>query len=608
MKGTTTSSPIRQTDKNNFQDSSNSNKIFLLPLVFITAILPFIMHSYQFKSNLGQFTWFLEEDTKVDVFLFYKQMFFLVACTLLLVCLFYKIAKDKIKLSLIPTLIPIMIYGVLALLSTVFSKYSSFGYKGIYEQFESVFVLLGYCLVVYYAYLFIQTEEDVKFILKYLLYSVLAFSLLGFLQFLNLDPIVSDIGKKLYLGREYWDYLDKFTSSFEAHRVYLTLYNPNYVGSYTALIIPLLLGLFMAEKERKKKLYCVLGILGLGISLVASKSETGMIALFVAVLFFLFFFRKYISKFQKVLLPIIGAGAICIVLLMAFNFTAIKDKVNTILKYQTSTPSISSIKTDEELTITYKENDLKVSLFNEDGNIIILLMDKDFNTLSYSVNEEGKYIIEDERFSDIQLWPVMYNDIVCVDVFIEGRDWAFTNQLGDGTFYYLNSVGKFDKIIDAESALFTGRESLASGRGYIWSRTIPLLKNHFFLGSGADTYMMAFPQQDYVNKYNAGFGDQLLSRPHNLYLQIGVQTGVVSLLAFLVFYLMYFFSSFRLYLKGNFDSFLSLVGVSIFIGTIGYMITGISNDSSITVAPVFWVLIGMGIAINFRLKQLNRKR
>ena len=42
-------------------------------------------------------------------------------------------------------------------------------------------------------------------------------------------------------------------------------------------------------------------------------------------------------------------------------------------------------------------------------------------------------------------------------------------------------------------------------------------------------------------------------------------------------------------------------GVSIFIGTIAYLITGISNDSTITVAPIYWVLIGIGIALNYRL-------
>ena len=55
------------------------------------------------------------------------------------------------------------------------------------------------------------------------------------------------------------------------------------------------------------------------------------------------------------------------------------------------------------------------------------------------------------------------------------------NQV-DGT-YYMNVFGK-PKIVPAETAIFTDYEWLASGRGYIWSRTIPLLKDNIILGSG----------------------------------------------------------------------------------------------------------------------------
>jgi hypothetical protein len=33
------------------------------------------------------------------------------------------------------------------------------------------------------------------------------------------------------------------------------------------------------------------------------------------------------------------------------------------------------------------------------------------------------------------------------------------------------------------------------------------------------------------------------------------------------------------------------------------MVVGISNDSSIAVAPVFWALIGIGIACNHHVKK-----
>jgi hypothetical protein len=38
--------------------------------------------------------------------------------------------------------------------------------------------------------------------------------------------------------------------------------------------------------------------------------------------------------------------------------------------------------------------------------------------------------------------------------------------------------------------------------------------------------------------------------------------------------------------------------VAIFIGTFSYMISAITNDSSITVAPIFWSMIGVGIGVN----------
>jgi O-antigen ligase len=104
-----------------------------------------------------------------------------------------------------------------------------------------------------------------------------------------------------------------------------------------------------------------------------------------------------------------------------------------------------------------------------------------------------------------------------------------------------------------------------------------------------------------------GMEENVITKPHNLYMQIGIQTGVISLIAFILFYLAYFISSARLYIRGRFTSFYSRFGLAVFVGTIGYMISGISYDSSITTAPIFWVLIGTGIAVNSKAKPLILK-
>jgi len=45
-----------------------------------------------------------------------------------------------------------------------------------------------------------------------------------------------------------------------------------------------------------------------------------------------------------------------------------------------------------------------------------------------------------------------------------------------------------------------------------------------------------------------------------------------------------------------------MVGVGIMVAFVGYAISGLFNDSVVSVAPVFWILLGMGISINLKLK------
>ena len=55
--------------------------------------------------------------------------------------------------------------------------------------------------------------------------------------------------------------------------------------------------------------------------------------------------------------------------------------------------------------------------------------------------------------------------------------------------------------VNAEHIGFEGKEELGSSRGYIWSRTLPLLGNCLFTGFGPDTFTYNFPQNDVLAKY-----------------------------------------------------------------------------------------------------------
>ena len=88
-----------------------------------------------------------------------------------------------------------------------------------------------------------------------------------------------------------------------------------------------------------------------------------------------------------------------------------------------------------------------------------------------------------------------------------------------------------------------------------------------------------------------------------MYLQTWVQTGLFSLLCMIIFYCIYFVQSIRIYHNYRKNNLFWNIGFGIFLGTFGYMLIGFFNDSSITVAPLFWVLLGCGIAFNQYLRQ-----
>ena len=583
--------------------------MFMIPLIIMVAIIPLIVRYHDYNTRLSIFNWFQIDDSYFDFFLYYKQLYFILTCSVMLIIIGYKIYQDKKSLKFSPIFIPLGIYGLLALLSTVFSKYSSFGFTGIFEQFESVFVLLGYCLIVYYAFIFIDTEDDVKLLIHCVLISSLVLGALGISQIIGHDFYATETGLKLILPQAIWPQLNSFLFNFGKNRVYLSLYNPNYVGVYVALIAPILICLILTAKKPKTILLYLVALVGMAISLYGSASKAGVIGLMVSFIFILILHRKYIFHKSWLTLSILTVGIVAIIIISSIKYDTISNRIHSLLKPKKIEKPLTDIKTDKDITISYNGDQLKVAYTQDaNGELAFSFTDNSNKKVAYSLNlEKSIYDITDERFTSFNIAPVSYNELLCIKVQIDGKDWLFCNQFEDGTYYYMNKVGRPDKIITAASALFDGYELFATGRGYIWSRTIPLLKDYLFLGSGADTFSIVYPQQDYVNLYNYGFPDQTITKPHSMYLQIGVQTGVLSLIAFLVFYIMYFISSICLYIKGHFDSFYSQIGVAIFIGTISYMITGISNDSTITVSPVFWVMIGIGIAVNCKLSSIRIK-
>lgn len=306
-----------------------------------------------------------------------------------------------------------------------------------------------------------------------------------------------------------------------------------------------------------------------------------------------------------VTVPILVLLALGVFFINNYTDNFLINRLKNSFKPTITESALNDIHTEEDgVSVTYNNNEI-IFRVSQDNDLTkhIVVIDKNNQPIATSYHAPTQeYTIVDPRFLNIAYgFDDTYTGTFYIS--IEGKQWLFTNETEDNTYYYINKFGKQDEMKTAESAIFTGYENFASGRGYIWSRTIPLLKDYLLLGSGPDTFTMAYPQQDYFNLDKYGFGTQLLTKPHNMYLQMAVQTGVISLLAFLIFYGIYFANSINLYIRGRFSTFYAQFGVAIFIGTIAYMVVGFTNDSNICTAPIFWVLMGVGIALNRKVMQ-----
>lgn len=581
------------------------HKYSMIPLIFVLCIIPFIVRMKEYSPNMLQYSWFPNAETHWDFFLFYKQWTLIIVAFIMAIMIIVKAYHNKKTIKKPLVLIPLGVYLLFCILSTIFSKYLSYTLAGSFEQFESIFALMGYGLIVYYAIVFVQSENDIKYIMTYLLASVFFMSLLGVFQYLGHDFFASEAGKNIIIPAEIRQNYD-INFRFPVKTTYLTLYNPNYVGSYIALFIPLVLTMIFFQRKIYILSLQILIVIGLAISTIGSDSDSGMIAVAAVIILIPIFMWRNILKRWYIVFPAFAIIIVALVVIDKQEGGIIGRKIESGLRFERTKYNLSELRTeDDHVSFKYKGNTMMVSYnMSEDMNGFFTQTDEQGNPIEFSFDvATGKFTSMDVRFPGI----VLNADLSQYGVFniiIHGQQWDFYKDISKNTYYYINQYGKIDKIIEAPSSIFTGYEKFATSRGYLWSRTIPLLKDYIILGSGPDTFAMAFPQNDYMNLRLNNLHVGVLTKPHNMYLQIAVQTGLLSLVAFLIFYLMYFITSIRLYIRGRFTSYYAQVGVAIFISTIAYMITGLANDSSITTAPIFWALMGIGIAVNLKAKPL----
>lgn len=569
----------------------------ILPLC-IVAFIPLVMMGHTIETKLGHLKWYTDE-VVTDYFLFFKMCAIVLAAILMLINIVVKIWKgekvpkferrDWVQWGTIAG------YIVLSIVSTIMSKYSYFGYHGIVDQFEPIWVVIGYGIIAYYAFTVMQDKKVERIVLRCITIGATIEGLIAALQAVGLDVMRTDFATNMMSMLSE----GKMGIGIEKGISYGTLYNPNYMGVFCVMMLPLVMVNLISEKKKIWKIISGITEGLLMISLFGSGSKTGMVIFVIQILCVTFFQRKYLLSNKGALI------ASCIVLLIlvggvVWKGSSVVNAIKGSIKNEFR-PVVSDIKTTKD-GIYIKVYDYQTIIrFNENAASqydAMIITDASGNNIEMvdRHSEVGCYLecgiylfarvveLEDGRYGTV--------------ISINGKDYVFAKTekgykfcLKEGV--YVSLPGK-----KVETVKWMDEHShFASGRGYIWSRTLPLLTKTMFIGSGRDSFTLVYPNTDYIGKIRANQWGMIVTRPHNMYLQIAVEDGCLALVLFLAAIILAITGK-----VGKQDDGFGLSATLMKVSVIGYLLMGMTNDSFIGVTAVFWLVIGYLFAIEKKEK------
>ena len=594
---------------------------YLLPIMFIVTILPLIVYLKVVPLTGASYDAWTGVTSNYDFFSYYKGIWLIIAASIgvfLVVVRAFLNDSYLIKKELKPIYMTTGAYLLFIVGSTFLSDYRAVAVTGFPDRYEGVYVLIAYLVTFLITTALVQNESNIKVLLGALMIGAVAIGIIGLFQYIGYDPLKTDFIKRILLPDQYMHIANELEFKFDKYIIYATLYHYNYVGSYAAMFFPLCFTLFILTKSRTFKIAMGFMSLLMGIVWLGCNARSGIVGVAFSFIILMIAINKIVKKYWKyfalslviVLAVFIGLNQISngfIGTRISSLFTDVKGVLGIEENTAPGNESIplkdikisgnqGSIVTSTETLNFHFEND---ALTFTDGNDTSLESNYDPNT--------GKIIINNPAYKDYDLLFGQADSNLALKV-VKGNI-ILVFDLKPEHIALINNTGNEVSLEPVESWGFEGNERIGSSRGYIWSRSLPLLKNALFLGYGPDTFAIAFPQHDILGKMYAYHGDmwQLVDKPHNLYLQIAINTGVASLFAFLFLVGHYLIRSFRLYVSNAFDNFLPRAGVAVFVAIVGYLGAGLFNDSVVSVAPVFWVLLGLGVSINYIVSQKTMK-
>lgn len=598
------------------------------PSVVALAFIPILMHVNQVVSDLPETARLFQgtinesgQHVMIDSFSQGKAyavvVFAIIMLAVAAACSFFLFKRaEKRSLAIVGASV---VYVVMALISACLSDYKEIAFYGVYDRAEGFFTTACYFVIFLFTMYAFRTEQNFRPIVIALFVCVGVNAIVGAFQITGNNLINYEWFDRLVVDRKlYGEIVPK--DDIGGDMLYGMLYHYNYVGSFVGLVIPLFTTLALFEKKLSMRISCIVFDLAAIFLLVGSSARSGAVAVAAALIVGIIVFARIIIKHWKAAVAVVAAAAIALVGANAVMDGRIFKRIPSIFEDAISlvapaegeqdlfsTLPVREIRQDDGvITLVSQVDELNIAFDTEEYEY--KFTDKSGAEVKYKIEENGFCTIPDDRYSGITMefygsseTDGIYADFIMLHFGSDTQHALVFKLFGEKNIRQIDpNTGDIIITENAEAIGFKGKEKIGSSRGYIWSRTIPLLKNCLVYGYGPDTFAYEFPQNDYLAKYYSyaeGF-NITVDKVHNLYLQILFSNGLIALLAFLFIVIWYLVDCFRLYALRKEYRETQIFGAAVMLAIVGYLAAGLFNDSVVSVAPVFWILLGVGFALN----------
>lgn len=267
---------LKRITRNKIANANMQRYIFNFYTVFIMAVIPLFITPW-----------------RKDIFNDYRIIGAVIVSVIVFISTLYY--KKQYKINLLDKLI--ILYGIILILSTIFSKEINLSLFGLERCREGIFSLLTYLIIFN---LFYKNFNFSKKSLNIILLSASIIAIYGILQYFKINPILNIPN-------------NEFRSTVTS-----TIGQRNFVGTYATLLLPMCIGLFIYSG---KKIYFLITVLMLGL-MFSSTTRSAWISFPIYCIIFIIYSLINIKN-KKI---IIRLSVLLITVILIFSFMNYSNK------------------------------------------------------------------------------------------------------------------------------------------------------------------------------------------------------------------------------------------------------------------------------------------